>query len=279
MAGEKIMVDTFTFRGKRLGLQYDSRSDLHSKVACWCLLFDLLEHARNGPGGPYQLWQDVSDGRLGFRTNHKLIGTTLSKKLDLVVCEVAPTAPLGRHFVDIASELDIRIEDASDKALFQSLRSAKFHEVGPDHVGNARIVVEAKAAMSDLVGAMPRLYGEILASGFVARDAQDARGTPKMVMASLNLVNTSLDFLASTNGKMRHNGPGDAQRLSKMLADAFRVGLVSKAHRGQGVFDAVGITPVVCVNDRKIPVKLDRTLKVPPNARYVQMVQDICNKY
>lgn len=279
MGGEKILADTFTAHGEHTDRQYDSRSDFHSKVATWCLLFDLLKHSQQGPGGPYGLWDDVAAGRLGFRLNHRLVGTAMSKKLDLVVCEVAGNSRRGTHFLDVGARLGVRVDNPADEAYCRSLAQVGFHEVDKDHVGNARIVVEAKAAMSDLVAAMPRLYAEILATGIVARDAQLARGWRRTVVASLNLVNTSASFRSSTRDEPKVNSAGSALKVINMLANAFRVGLVSKAFDGRDVFDAVGITPIVCANDMTTPVRIDTSARVPDQARYDQMVQDICNKY
>src|ERR671932_760620 len=66
--------------------QYHSRSDLHSKVACWGVLFDLLQQSRVLRG-------HAQSGKVIFGVNHELrdFGTGRKKKLDLVIAR--PTDP------------------------------------------------------------------------------------------------------------------------------------------------------------------------------------------
>src|SRR5262249_11376201 len=66
--------------------QYHSRSDRHSRIACWGMLFDLL---RNCP----TLLDHVGRGHVGFGINHEMrdFRTNRKKNLDLVVCTPAGT--------------------------------------------------------------------------------------------------------------------------------------------------------------------------------------------
>ena len=74
--------------------QYHSRSDRHSKVACWALVFDLLRHCA-------LLREHASSGRVGLGINHEMqdFRNRKRKNLDLVVCVQAPKAASGgsRH--------------------------------------------------------------------------------------------------------------------------------------------------------------------------------------
>ena len=56
--------------------QYHSRSDTHSKVACWTVLLDLLLECD-------VIREHSAQGRLGFRINHVMVGP-INKTLDLV---------------------------------------------------------------------------------------------------------------------------------------------------------------------------------------------------
>src|SRR6266545_2575991 len=64
--------------------QYHSRSDLHSKVACWGVLFDLLQQSE-------LLKNHAASGKVIFGTNHEMrsFATNRKKKLDLVVARPA----------------------------------------------------------------------------------------------------------------------------------------------------------------------------------------------
>ena len=61
--------------------QYHSRSDHHSKAACWGVLFDLLTESA-------LLRQHASAGKVAFGVNHEMsdFHTKRKKNLDLVVC-------------------------------------------------------------------------------------------------------------------------------------------------------------------------------------------------
>jgi hypothetical protein len=121
---------------------------------------------------------------------------------------------------------------------------------------------------------MPRFSRS--ASSLVTRSPQ---GVGNVASSRLNLVNTSPSLRSSTRNHPKLNKAGNAQRVMNMLATAFRVGLVSKAFDGGDVFDAVGVTPIVCANDTTTPARIDTSAAVPDQARYDHMVQDICNKY
>jgi hypothetical protein len=76
MKGPDILARTMSAPMGR-GWQYNSRSDHHSKVACWTVLFDLLlecDALRSAAGAR----------RIGFGINRNMVGP-INKKLDLVV--------------------------------------------------------------------------------------------------------------------------------------------------------------------------------------------------
>ena len=228
--GPKIIADTLTARGRRgAGQPYNSRSDHHSRLTVWAVLFDLLREAQHGPGAPRALWVDARAGKLGFRMNHSINLHGRSKKLDLVVCDVGRSNHDSVvHFVEAAKLLAVELSK-EDRRYLDSLRAIPLVEVAPNHVGNARIVIEAKAAMNDLVKAIPRLYAEIVAAGITARDAQLDRHWPHMVFSSVTMVNSARVFQSSTTGGSKINRPGEAASVISMLSNSFTRGLLMKA--------------------------------------------------
>ena len=136
--------------------QYHSRSDHHSKVACWGLLFDLMlncgllrEHALRGLVG-YGLNHEMRD----FRTGRK-------KNLDLVVCR--PRVDIGQgppapSFADQAQELGILLDSSAAAAL------ATLPRLDELPVGAVRVALKAKACMTAFIKARPRLYDELNSS-------------------------------------------------------------------------------------------------------------------
>ena len=131
--------------------QYHSRSDHHSKVACWSLLFDLLRHCA-------LLRQHATDGLVGYGLNHEMrdFRTGRKKNLDLVVCRprsVAWHAAPAPTFADQAQEIDIVLDTHARGEL---ARLPTIHEMA---VGAVHIALEAKACMTEFIKAKPRLYG------------------------------------------------------------------------------------------------------------------------
>src|SRR4051794_20866964 len=76
--------------------QYHSRSDRHSKIACWGILFDLLRNCA-------VLREHVAAGRIGFGINHEMrdFKENRKKNLDLVLC-VPNGGPLLKKAVTFA---------------------------------------------------------------------------------------------------------------------------------------------------------------------------------
>src|ERR1700737_4731446 len=85
--------------------QYHSRSDSHSKIACWTLLFDLLHHCP-------LLVRHVTEGKVGFGINHEMhdFRTGRQKYLDLVLC--TPGGSDGKHretFASLAQQYGVQL--------------------------------------------------------------------------------------------------------------------------------------------------------------------------
>ena len=290
MPGPNILVDSFTSRGVTCGYQYNSRSDWHSVLTCWTAIFDLLRHARDKAAGgmPSSLWQDLKAGRLGFGINHTIVSHAQEKRIDIVICEVIPTLGFkGKNFADIPKKHSFAINQSDDITFLNEIKTLPFYEVDSAHMGEVRIAIEAKAAMSDLVKAIPRLFAEILATGIIVRDAQTHRAWGKTVVASVNLINTATAFKSSTKGEVKKNGTSEATSVLNMLATAFFSGIASKAFNGTPIYSAVGALLIECENDPKKAVTLHPTnfkikssiTNVPRNIQYQQMIIDIFNNY
>src|SRR5205085_2044407 len=85
MLGESILVRSISATRIKDTLgnvwQYHSRSDRHSKVACWVVLFDLLQTCP-------LLCEHVAAGKVVFGINHEMRDYKQNRKknLDLVLC-------------------------------------------------------------------------------------------------------------------------------------------------------------------------------------------------
>ena len=127
MEGARILAQTMTTPsvtdeyGNRW--QYHSRSDRHSKVACWATMFDLL-------AGSALLRRHVAEGKVAFGVNHEFADfrTRRKKKLDLVIHRPG-SAPSGskpaRTFVELGEAVAVRLDDAQRASLDALRRSSR----------------------------------------------------------------------------------------------------------------------------------------------------------
>jgi len=245
--------------------QYHSRSDTHSKVACWTVLLDLLAECD-------VLQAHARQGRLAFRINHVMVGP-INKTLDLVVTVVPPGRSAGSRatFADLSTRYGI-ILDASESAALSNL--PVMFEDRRDDVSEVAIALEAKACMTEHLKSLPRLHAEILATGYLARMA-----SPRCITASYSLVNAAAAFISpSGKGKInKHSQPEDARRVVQMLGTA-----IPLARSSQDVgYDVIGATVIECRNDGS-PVELSSSPAAPKTSdhlHYERMIRALCGEY
>lgn len=270
MRGPEILARTMSIATRRgstpRAWQYHSRSDSHSKLACWALLLDLLLECD-------ALRDAAAAGRVGFGINRVMVGT-INKTLDLVVTVVPPgRADLPRRrFVDLAIPYGVALTDEDRIQLDALPLLAEDHK---SDVSEVAIALEAKACMTEHVKSLPRLHAEILATGYLAK-----RAAPRCITVSYSLVNCAPSFVSpSAKGKVnRHQQPADARRVVDMISTA--VPMVGEA--GAYGYDVVGVTTVFCMNDGS-PVRVVDDSDVAPGrderTHYERMVRNICSEY
>jgi hypothetical protein len=245
--------------------QYHSRSDTHSKVACWTVLLDLLTQCDVLQGHARQ-------GRLAFRINHVMVGP-INKTLDLVVTVVPPGRANGGRatFKDLASRYGVVL--STEEAATLSALPVVFED-RRDDVSEVAIALEAKACMTEHLKSLPRLHAEILATGYLARLA-----SPRCITVSYSLVNAAASFISpSGQGKLnRHDQPGDARRVVQMLSTA--IPLARKSH--DIGYDVIGVTVIDCKNDGSA-VELSTSSSAPTTSEhlhYERMIRALCGEY
>jgi hypothetical protein len=261
--------------------QYHSQSDRHSKIACWALMFDLLAHCGS-------LKTHVEKGKIGFGINHELrdFRTGRKKNLDLVICTPNPghasAAKRGKvskaalvNFADLASEYEVLLT-SDEKAVLCGLPELKFVPVG-----SVCVALEAKAAMTEHIKALPRLHDELDSSHTTVHGAAD-----HSVAAALVTVNIASHFRSPGRNKFDlkthaavdtvHTQPKAAEKTIGKVAEIRRRSVQTE----QG-FDAIGIMVVDFKNDGS---KL-RIVSGPPapapgdNFHYNKLVERICSLY
>lgn len=226
--------------------QYHSRSDRHSKIACWTLVFDLMRHC--------DLLRDhAAVGKVGLGINHEMHDFRNKKKknLDLVICTKAPLALRGsskggtrkaKNFAELASAygIDLTLSEAAE------LRSLP--PLVLSGVSSVLVAAEAKAAMTAHQKARPRLHDELTSSH------QTIHGdNSEAIAAGIVLVNASPTFVSPDENKWPLGSmPTKISVHKENAATLILEGLAKLQCRSRiddAGFDAVGVVTVDCRND------------------------------
>ncbi|WP_407050198.1 hypothetical protein [Methyloraptor flagellatus] len=275
MRGTQILVRTLSkpTREDRFGnrWQYHSRSDHHSKVACWGIVFDLML-------GCSLLRRHVDEGRVAFGINHEMRDFVHDRKknLDLVLCTPsagqAPTAGRTLEIMAADYEVDLSDEERAILSTLPTLREAP--------VGSVLMALEAKACMTAHQRALPRLYDELNSSHLTVHGATD-----QAIAAGFTMVNVAERYLSpDLNKKTRatdpewslHRQPRDAG----LAVDKIRQ-LPKRSKPGDVGYDAISIVLVDCVNDGS-PVSLMETPPAPQEGdiyHYASMIDRLAHIY
>ncbi|CCV15046.1 hypothetical protein [Mesorhizobium sp. STM 4661] len=251
MHGPEILVRTLsssTRRDKSGNLwQYHSRSDHHSKVACWGVIFDLLSSTP-------LLRRHVEAGVVCFGINHEMRDFVhdRTKNLDLVLCTPSGVAT-GDTLASIAAGYDIALTDA-ERAVLDGLPT-----LGRAPVGSVVMALEAKACMTAHQRALPRLYDELNSSHLTVHGSSD-----QAIAVGFTMVNIADHYLSpDLNKKNRVTDPDWSQhkqpRDAQLAIDKIKQ-LPRRSKAGDVGYDALSIVVVDMPNDGSL-VKL---IKSPP---------------
>jgi hypothetical protein len=251
--------------------QYHSRSDQHSKVACWALLYDLLRHCP-------LLRQHVAEGKVGFGINHEMrdFKNNRKKDLDLVICTPgsgSTSQPV--NFSDLVERYHVNLTSSEHKEL------QGFPELKRVSVGSVHLALEAKAAMTEHIKALPRLFDELNSSHLAIHGSADYA-----IAAGFAIVNYAATFISTDRNKFSlkdhapiltdHKQPKATERTIQKLEEIPR-----RTQGGVDGFDALGIVVVELHNDGRA-VKIV-TAPPAPTANdvwhYDQMIRRIASLY
>ena len=172
--------------------QYHSRSDLHSKVACWGVLFDLLRQSA-------LLRSHAVEGRVIFGVNFEMrdFANNRRKKLDLVI---ARPARRDRSLAEDSRLVGLRLAgEPGDEVQHGRLGDLPVLREGV--VGAVLVALEAKAAMTAHTKARPRLYDELNSSHNAVHGA-----SRQALAVGFVMVNFS-DTFVSLGGRKRLRHP------------------------------------------------------------------------
>jgi hypothetical protein len=256
MFGPDILVRTLSIRTRtdRYGnqWQYHSRSDHHSKVACWGIVFDLL--SRCG-----LLRKHVATGRVKFGINHEMrdFRNDRKKNLDLVLCMPGGKAKGRTAFslTKMVEEYRIALNDP-ERSLLQTLPVLERASVG-----GVLLALEAKACMTAHQRALPRLYDELNSSHLTVHGASD-----HAIAAGFVMINEAKDYVSpDLNRSERAGAPEwsrhDQPRDTDLVIDKVRQ-IPRRSKIGDEGYDALAISVIECVNDGR-PVRLVNSPPAP----------------
>lgn len=240
MYGPQILARTISVplaKGKSGRWQYHPRSDHHSKVACWGILFDLLSNCQ-------LLRQHVSEGRVIFGINHEMrdFRTGRKKDLDLVLATPGPGKCLRpTDFTTLMDKWSIRLDPAENALL------ARLPLLVQGPVGSVHLALEAKACMTEHGKARPRLYDELNSSHDAVHGASEMA-----IAAGYVVVNSASEFvspLLNNNWKRpktvtTHDQPRVTTAVINKVLEIPR-----RTKTGVQGFDALAISVLSCRND------------------------------
>lgn len=236
--------------------QYNPRSDRHSKILCWAIFFDLLVREN-------LISSHIRSGKTSFGINHTMCDFKHNRKkdLDLVICRRAATpATLAQvqNFHSMVSAYSIVLTPEEQKLL------AQLPQIPLTAVQTALVAIEAKAAMTELGKAQPRIYDELNSSHATIHGDTDSA-----IAAGFAIINLANTFVSPTRNNWNiHNGsiptvinahkqPKDAEGMIKKIAQ-----LPRRSSTGSSGFDALGLALVKCANDGT-PVTLVESSPAP----------------
>lgn len=273
MLGEQIVARTIeqTRVKDRQGRswQYHSRSDRHSKAACWAIMFDLL---RISP----LVQKHAESGKIGFGINHEMCDYRVNRKknLDLVVCRGAPVEDGDLSFIQYGQEIGIVLDSSEAREL------DRLPVLRRGLVSTVLIALEAKACMTEHIKARPRLYDELLSS------EQTVHGdTKSAIAAAFIMINCATEFVSPGRNKTAgrkvakeltsHRQPDVALRVLEKVME-----LPRRSDERDSGFDSVGITMIDCRNDGS-PVRLAEAInrQVDRAFRYEELIRRLAHLY
>jgi hypothetical protein len=255
--------------------QYHSRSDRHSKVACWATMFDLLQQSS-------LLRRHVLAGKVAFGVNHAFADfrTRRTKKLDLVIHRPGSTIQgtrTGRSFSDLARSLEIDLTDEEQAALDSLPRLRE------SSVGTVLMALEAKACMTKHRGSGPRLYDELNSSHLIVHGAAD-----QAIAVAFVMINGAPSFISPDSNRRPLGDGHPAPKVTPLKQPAsadFVLAKVSelptRTRPGNEGYDALGVVVVDCRNDGSSVTVVAGPPAPPVNGlfSYDSMIRRVVNQY
>lgn len=235
--------------------QYNSRSDRHSKVACWGVAFDLMLTSS-------LLRTHAAADKIVLGVNQEMVdfATQRKKDLDLVIARSATSTETRREsLADLVDRYGILLTE-EERALLGQLPRLPIATVPST---STLIALEAKACMTAHVKSLPRLYDELNSSHLCVHGA--ARQALAIAFVQ---VNASERFVSSVTNNYslaerapvwsEHRQPQDTNRVLDKISEMPRRSATSEVG-----FDGLGVVVLDARNDGS-PVRIVSGPPAPP---------------
>ena len=249
--------------------QYHSRSDRHSKIACWGVAFDLLQTSA-------LLRRHVAEGKVVLGINHTMrdFATGRQKDLDLVLARPTGAVDPRKTFARLVEQHDI------DLTSEQSGRLAALPECPIGPVGAVLVALEAKATMTAHTRALPRLYDELNSSHICIHGASSQALAVGFVM-----INAAERFASPDRNKGDVSGglvfteerqPRSVERTLAKVAEMPR-----RSNVRENGFDGIGVVVINGKNDgTRFTLVKDAPAPQPGDSfHYDEMISRMANEY
>jgi len=239
MQGPQIIASTMSRPSTNARWQYNSQSNNHSKVACWAILFDFLQHS-------ITLQQHARNGTIVVDINVPLGSSTRKpKKLELVVA--SPGSVTDKLFdSDALSELRIRWGVRLNDEQEQMLKLLPKIAYGP--VSDVRVALKAKACMTEHIKAIPRFRDELTTYHQTMHAHSD-----EVIAVGLAIINSSATFISSVKNGQDENLSEPAVTMHPEHAAARAVEMVrempSRTDLIREGYDSMGVMVINLAND------------------------------
>jgi hypothetical protein len=251
--------------------QYHSRSDRHSKVACWGIALDLISSSN-------LLRQHVADGRVVLGVNHEMrdFGTNRKKDLDLVIARPAgPVPPRSKTFATLADRYGLQLTPVQ-RGVLDALPD---WPIAP--VGAVLVALEAKATMTAHIRALPRLYDELNSSHVCVHGA-----SRQALAIGFEIINASPRFMSTDMNKFdlsKHepNFSEEPQPRSLLRTLEKMTEIPRRSNVRETGFDGFGVVVIEGTNDGS-PFSLVTAKPAPQPGEpfhYDGMIARMANEY
>jgi len=255
--------------------QYHSRSDTHSKVACWGVMFDLLQHSD-------VLRKHVASGKVVFGINFEINDFVHHRKknLDLVIARpqqgvASPARPRTFSALTETWSIELSVDQR------RRLDALPVFTEGAFGANAVLMALEAKACMTAHSKAGPRLFDELNSSHQIVHAASE-----RALAVGFVMINSAATFVSPDLNRRRsyteadeishHKQPAAAQTAVKRVES-----LPTRSGASGHGYDGIAAVLVDMPNDGS-PVRLDASLPAPPPTspyHYESMISRVANEY